>query len=456
MQMATRRGQIGRWGSVLAAMLCSASMAAEAGSTNLHSIDLSTALRLAGVQSLEVLVAGEQLKLAQANHEEARLRFFPWLEPGLGYRRHEGNLQDVSGNILEVSKQSYAAGASLNAMVEIGEAIYDSLAAKQLVRAAEEGLDAKRQEAALGAATGYFELARAKAAVGVAGDGLRIAEDYAGQVERAVAAGLAFKGDAHRAAARAGQSRLLLRQAEEQQQVASARLVQILRLEPGVLLDPQDSELAPLSLVESHLALSSLVAQALVSRPELRQSKAFTESAREQSRGAKYGPLVPTLRAQASFYGLGGGQRDDWGNFDEGQDYSVGLSWRIGPGGLLDGGRVRAASARAQASSLELDKLRDEVTRQVIEAHARATSLADQILLAQQTMAAAQETFKLSQERKEFGVGAVLETIQAEQEYVLARQDYLRVLAEHNTVQFRLRAALGQPLAGVDAALDGD
>jgi outer membrane protein TolC len=434
--------------------LGAASAFAQQTNSSLLPIDLQAALRLAGAQSLDVWIAGEQVKIAQADHEQARLRFFPWIEPAVGYRRHEGNIQDVGGSILDVSKQSYAAGASLNAKVEIGEAIYQSLAAKQLVRAAEEGLEAQRQNVTLDAAQAYFELARAKASVGVAHDAVRIAADYAAQVERAVSVGIAFKGDAHRAAARTAQARMGLRQVEEQHLAASARLVQMLRLEPTAVLDPQDADLAPLTLVKRETALDALVAQALASRPELRQSEAVGASARRHAQGATYGPLVPTLGARADFYGLGGGQSGDWGNFDDGQDYFVGLSWRIGPGGLFDGGRRRAATAREQTSQLESLRLRDEVTRQVVEAQARANSLTDQIALAQQTMASAEETLKLSQQRKEFGVGAVLETIQAEQEYARARQEYLRVLAEHNAAQFRLRAALGQPIADAQGEAD--
>ncbi len=82
----------------------------------------------------------------------------------------------------------------------------------------------------------------------------------------------------------------------------------------------------------------------------------------------------------------------------------------------------------------------------MVDAKARAQSLADQIALAQRTLTAAEETLKLSQQRKEFGVGVVLETLEAGQDYALARQEYLRVLADHNTAQFNLRAAVGQPL----------
>jgi outer membrane protein TolC len=83
------------------------------------------------------------------------------------------------------------------------------------------------------------------------------------------------------------------------------------------------------------------------------------------------------------------------------------------------------------------------VTRQVIEAHTRVQSLQDQIATAQRAIQAAEETLRLSQQRKEFAVGAVLETIQAEQELTRTRLDLLTAVAEQNKAQYSLSKAIG-------------
>ena len=418
---------------------------AEAQPTNgPYSIDLQTALRLAGAQNLDVQIARERMKEARANHEQARLQFFPWISPGIGYKRHDGNIQDVAGNIFDASKQSYALGASLNAQLDLGDAIYKSLVARQLARAAEESLEARRQETVFGAATGYFELARAKAVVGVAREALRISQTYAAQIQQAVEAGIAFKGDGFRARVQADKNEIALRQAVEQQRIAGARLAQILRLEPATELAPEEVELAPLALEETDLALDSLMARALAARPELRQFDAQALAAKKASDGAHYGPMIPTVGAQVFFGGLGGGRNDDLGNFDDTQDYLLGLSWRVGPGGLFDRSRIRAANARAQTGALELEKVRDEITRQVVEAHVRVHSLSDQLAITRRALEAAEQLFKLTRERKQFGVGAVLEDIQAEQELTRARQDYLNAVAEFNKAQYALSRAVGK------------
>jgi len=410
----------------------------------IHQIDLPTALRLAGAQNLDVKIAQEQLAEAKANHQSAVLQFFPWISPGITYRRHDDNIQDVEGNIIDVHKYSYAPGAALGIQLELGDAIYRSLAAKQTANAAGHAVDAQRQESVLAAAERYFGLTLAQGAVGVALDAVRIASDYEKQLAGAVEVGMAFKGDLLRARVQAERNRFGLRQAQEQQRVAAARLAQVLHLDPSVELVAQDSELVPLTLLATNAALDSLVQETLASRPELKQSQSLTAAARDYKNGAKYGPLIPALGAQAFWGGLGGGRRGIEDELGAQQDYLVGASWRVGPGGLFDFGRVRSAESRFNIAELHHTKLGDELTRQVVEAFTRWQSLADQLDNAKRVLAAAEEGLRLAQQRKEFAVGVVLETIQAEQDLTRARLEYLRSVAEFDKVQYQLQRAVGR------------
>jgi len=180
-----------------------------------------------------------------------------------------------------------------------------------------------------------------------------------------------------------------------------------------------------------------------VSRPELQESRALTEAARQAKKGARYGPLIPSVGAQVFAGGLGGGKEGSPSTFGESEDYLVTLGWRIGPGGLFDRGRIRAAESRYQIADLSRVKLLDEITRQVIESQTRLQSQADQMDTARRAIQAAQETLRLTQARKEFAVGVVLETIQAEQDLTRARLDFLNALAEYNKAQYALQKAIG-------------
>jgi outer membrane protein TolC len=71
---------------------------------------------------------------------------------------------------------------------------------------------------------------------------------------------------------------------------------------------------------------------------------------------------------------------------------------------------------------------------------------------ARRSVEAAEQTLQLTQQRKEFAVGAVLENIQSEQELTRARFDYITAVAEYNKAQFSLLKALGR--AGLERATD--
>jgi outer membrane protein TolC len=94
-----------------------------------------------------------------------------------------------------------------------------------------------------------------------------------------------------------------------------------------------------------------------------------------------------------------------------------------------------------------VDRLRDGITRQVVKANRRHRSLADQLGSAPQALAAAAEGLRLAETRKEFAVGVVLETIQAQQDLTRTRLDYLKLVAALNATECAFARAAGVPPA---------
>ena len=408
-------------------------------------IDLPSALRLAGARNLDVQLAREKVAEAYAAQESAIERFFPWVAPGITYRRHDNLIQNTEGVIEDVHKQSYSPGAAIAAQTDLGDAIFKSLEAHQLTKAARHGFDAQQQETTLAAARGYFDLAAAHETVAVAREALRLSADYATEIDRAVEAGIAFKGDALRVKVQQQRDEIALRRAEEDVRLASAKLVQILHLDPIVELVPsRRGGIVPLSIVSTTDSLGDLVSQALAARPETRQSAALLSAAQHAKNGSIYGPLIPSVGGQAFFGGLGGGMNGDTGHFGESEDYVALLNWRVGPGGLFDFGNIHAQQARLRSAAFAADKMIDQVANEVITSHTRLRSLADQIATAKQSLSDAEEALRLGQERKEFGVGVVLETIQAEQDLSRIRNDYLTIVTDYNKAQYEQLKALGR------------
>ena len=409
-----------------------------------YPIDLATTLRLAGAKDVDIQIARQRLELAKANATSAATQFVPWLSAAVNYRRHGGLTQDVVGNIVEADKESYAVGGAVNLQVDVGDALYKTLAARQARLAAEEGLEAQRQETRVRAAQGYFDLLVAQGVVAVAADALGISRDYESQLHRAVNAGIALKGDELRVRVQTHRNQLALQQARQQGRILAARLAEALRLDPAIELAARDGELAPLTLVPATEAVEALVSEALASRPEMRESNALLRVAEQTEKGAVYGPLVPTIVGQVFLGGLGGGKDIGPTTFGGSRDYLAAIGWRFGPGGLFDIGRIRVTRARLGEAQWNVEKLKDRIARQVVEARTRVLSQQDQVETARDALAAAEQGLELARGRKEFEVGVVLENILAEQDQTRARQDYVRAVGEYDKAQYELSRAIGR------------
>ena len=144
-------------------------------------IDLPTALRLAGAENLDVMIARQQLAEAEAADSAAKMQFLPWLQPAAGVRRHDNRIQDVVGNMLDADKHSYTVGLAVTWQVELGDAIYRKQAAQQGVQAATAAVAAQEGDAVLAAATSYFELVRARAFADTVREAARISGEYEGR-----------------------------------------------------------------------------------------------------------------------------------------------------------------------------------------------------------------------------------------------------------------------------------
>jgi outer membrane protein TolC len=407
-------------------------------------VDLPAVLRLAGAQNLDVQIARERLNEARANRNSAVEQFLPWAAPGIAYHRRDGMAQAVPAGIVSDSHfESYAPGGAFSAQLTLGDAIYESLAAKKLVEASAQALESERLDSALTAVQNFFDLVKAAAVADILKDAVRISRAYENQLHEAVGEGIVFKGDELRVRTQTQSYEIALRRALEQQRAAGASLAQTLHLDATLNLQPLDPGLLPLVLFPTNAVLDTLVQKALQRRSELKQSRALAAAARDSKNGALYGPLIPIFGAQVFTGGFGGGPDNGPGNFGDSQDYQFALSWRIGPGGLFDFGRQNARKARLKVVELGEAKLKDAIIAQVVTRHTAIQSLSEQIALAERKLATTHEMLQLTRDRKQFGVGIVLEDIQAQQEFIKARADYVSTVAEFNKAEYALNRVVG-------------
>lgn len=421
--------------------LCLCLSALTSGSSLAETIDLSTALRLGGTQNLDLQLIRNSIRQAQASHAESQKKFFPWITTGIEYRRHDGNIQDVIGEVSEVNKQSYQAGAAIVGELRLGEAIYQSLAAKQRVTASRYALAAANRNLAADITAAYFDLLKAQATASVCQQSKQLSAQFLSQISAAVTAGIAFEADQYRAQIQSLRHDLSIRKAQEDIDLASSRLANLLSLPATTHLRGVDAQLVPIHLIDPNSSLSQLIHSALDHRPELRSREAMLAAAQANSDLTTKGALIPNLSLRASSGGLGGGRNHQTGNFDDSSELVLGIGWRIGAGGLFDQSRIESSLAAEQSEKILLEKTRQRITREVIDSLSRLRSIQHRLQTAKSLLDASEKAYQLSLQRNTTGVGNVLETLRSEEDLSFSRLLWFDLVAEYNKSQSTLHLA---------------
>ncbi|HZW30488.1 MAG TPA: TolC family protein [Isosphaeraceae bacterium] len=435
----------------------------------LRPIDLHTALQLANVQNPELNIARQRIVEAAAQRQLAAAYFLPSINPGLNYDSHTGNLQQSNGNILAVNRSAFYVGAGANAIaagtVSIpgvfyagnpGFGLYAYLATKQVVRQREFETVAVRNQMFLLVTSAYSELLRA--------EGRRAASiqarDEAKEIARLTAAyaraGQGRVADANRAATVLATWESRIQATEAEVLTASARLCQLLNLDPSIRLHPTDAVVVPQPIVPDPIPLCELIALGLLRRPELAAQRAAIEAAFLTLGGAKVLPFSPNFWLGFSAGGFGGGSnlvRPIFGGFGGREDLDVIAFWTIQNLGLGNVALINVADARLKINQFQQVELLNLVRADIAEAYARTHARYAQIGTYEEAVRAGYLSFHEDLERTVL-VGAArprdvlpIELLNSFMLLADARLDYLDAIVNYNESQFAMYVALGQPPA---------
>ena len=411
-------------------------------------VDLPTVMRLAGAKNEEVAHARVMHKAALLESNQAWQRFWPTLTVGAQYRAHDGQIQDVAGAVFDATKQQYVLGAAVLVDWAPGDIYFAALAAGQRANAAGQVVEKVRLDTVREAVDRYYELLGAEASISVMGEDVAVTGRYAAQLENAVKVGTAFRADLLRVNTQISRIKIQILRAEEQRGVAAARLCETLRLAPETALRPAKTDLVPIRALKEE-PVGALVARAQATRPELKGLNALSAGLESEEDRARLGPLFPSLQVNYSAGGLSGGRGRSMGGIASQQDYVVGLGWKVGPGGLLDGTRRKVAATKRESAALQISRARAAVGRDVAESFARSKSAREQIQLSDEAVAAAEEMSRLAEERQASQVGVVLEFVTAREELTRARLGRMRAVVDFNRAQQDLKYAVGD-LSGME------
>ena len=435
-----------QWMTLLMVLLCSCAKSASAQSTvdsvGVLPIDLPTTLKLAGANNIEILSAEQKVEAAHAQSLSANEKYLPTFTPGIFYLQHNNRLQSTTGDFLYVNKHSIFGGVKGEFSWELRDAIFQSLAAHQRANASEFAYEATTNDILLQAVNQYYDLLQTKQAENVAKESANLFQELKQEIEHKVNVELGSPSDLFLVRAEQAHATYTLEQAKEQSILASLRLASTLRLDPTVVLVPADSQLVEVTIIPKETSAKSSIEKAIAQRPELLSHQSLLTAATNEKTAAIFGPLIPSVKATASSGGFG----PEFGDLKNSNDIGLTLQWSIGSGGLFDFGRGRFATAQERSLDLQIDKIRDQITVEVLSAYTQVRTKAHQMEASRQGLKDVQDAVKLAQERQQTGIGIALEVVQALKSYYTVEKDYLEAVIGYNKAQYGLYRALGEQM----------
>lgn len=421
-------------------------------------IDLATALRLADAQNLRIAFAREQIEEAAARYQSARALWLPSLRAGVGWNHHEGTLQETGGAVLDVSRSSLITGAGTQAVgagspavpgvvsrFHLADALFEPLAARQAMDARNAGSQAVTNDTLLEVAQAYLELLGAVQHLAIAEESLRHAQHLAELTGSFAKSGQGLQADADRAATEQAIRENELERAKEIVRVRSARLAQLLRLDPSLVLAPLEPALVPLALVDEKRALADLVEQAQFNRPELSESRSLIQEAEHRLDRERLAPFIPNLAVGASYGGFGGAEGQRVRDFRDRLDVDLAAYWELRNLGLGDRAARQERRSRLQQVQLLEVALTNRIAREVVEAHAQVQARKPQMETARKGVENALSSYQRNLQRIQGGQGLPIEVLQSLQALAVIRAEHLRSLVDYNKAQFALLHAIGWP-----------
>lgn len=438
------------------ALSLTARAAEEVPTSGTMPVDLATALKLGNARNFQVALARERVKQAAAELRQKEYLIIPTVTLGASWHHSEGRLQESSGRIRDVSRNSafFGAGAGavgagpvmqpgLSVTANLADVYFAPLAARQNHAAMKAASEAVDNRVAWQVAAAYFDLVRARAGVAVAAEAVKNVAELAKVTGDFASTGEGLQSDAQRAKVEELIRQRALEQAKETLAVTVATLAQLLHLEAGVNLEPVDANPVPVELTDASQPVEKLVAAALANRPEVRQSASLVRRAEQDLKNARYAPVVPNVSLGVSGGGLGGGVGGGIGQTDLRTDVNALVFWRWEGFGLGDRERVKARRSVVAQAEHSRTGVMDAIVAEVRQARAQVDSRRRQMAIAEEAVKSALESYELNRSRIFEKQGLPIEVLQAIQSLAAARRLHVDTVSDFNQAQFRLLTALG-------------
>src|SRR5262249_22389378 len=156
-------------------------------------------------------------------------------------------------------------------------ALFEPLAARQVVAARQAQVQAAANDSLLAAAEAYFNVQQARGELAGAEAVVRKTEELVRRAEQ-LAPAIVLPLEANRARAELARRRQVAASARERWRVASAELARVLLLAPSALVEPLEPPHLRVTLLETDRPVDDLIPVALTNRPELAAQQALVRA----------------------------------------------------------------------------------------------------------------------------------------------------------------------------------
>jgi len=434
--------------------------------TRIAELGLGQVLTLAGAENWAVLLADERIREAQAKHDAAKVLWLPSLNAGVGYTKHDGQIQDTRGTVIDVSRNALFVGggavtsdapttglsggpARMFIDLSLADAIFLPRSTKSLLNASRWARHATFNDTLLDASHAYYEVVRAQQQLALARENLKLMENLLAETKKFEASGKGTKADVSRVEVQLERRRNDVVRAEGDLQIASAELARVLRINLEGIADDiaiyaKEPQLVPVDFIPAEAPLGELTAQAVAGRPEISELYHRSQAARQKTLAEQWRPWIPNLHAGVSTGGFGGGVGSNLNGLDGRADFDLLAVWQVRNLGLgVRAARDEAASLQRQ-THLEYHRVRDIIVAEVAKAHAEVKAQKRRLALARQRVEKAREAHKRSLARIRGFVGLPLEALQDVQAVIEARRELVNATVDYNRAQLKLLRAIGR------------
>ncbi len=249
------------------------------------------------------------------------------------------------------------------------------------------------------------------------------------------AAGLAARLDADRAQVQFQTEQQRLRSLQADADTEKLRLSRLIGLPLGQPFQAVDD--FPYTPV-SDITIDTALGRAQTGRADVEAAGASVRAAQNNVKAA-HAEHLPTVNVNADF-----GAAGTTPSFHSTGVYTVYGTLTIP---LYEGGRIRGEVEQANAAlkqrQAELSDAHAQVDEDVRQAFINLSAAADQVGVAQSNVSLSHESLTQSRDRFTAGVTDTVEVVQAEQSVVLADDDLISAIYEHNLAKALLARAMG-------------